>query len=151
MVDVALGLLHFNQLRLALKIIEQEDAGIVGEAQARGDLGKVRQFGCAVGVGFFVDGGGFGDGGGGAVFLVFFGGGPVHQRGGKFFPLVAFGAFVADAVAFDFILGDELVGAVFEDETAGKVWSWAGDLEAKSQERDEGDREQRGSTEHRLI
>ena len=31
-VDVALGLLQFNKLGLALKIIEQEDAGIFWEA-----------------------------------------------------------------------------------------------------------------------
>src|SRR6202035_985709 len=78
-------------------------------------------FGCAVGVGFLVEGGGFGDGGGGAVLLVFFGGRPIHQGGGKFFPFVALGALVAYAVAFDFILSDQLVGAVFEDETAGEV------------------------------
>ena len=37
---------------------------------------------------------------------------------GEFLPVIALGAEVADAVAFDFIFGDELVGAVFEDEAA---------------------------------
>ena len=72
-VDVPLGLLHFYELGFALKIIEQEDAGIFREAQSGGDLRKVGAFGFAgVGfLGFFVERGGFGNGGGGAVFLVF--------------------------------------------------------------------------------
>src|SRR5258708_16536322 len=79
----------------------------------------MRFFEGALGVGFLVEGFGFGDGGGSALFLVLFGGRPVDERGRKFFPLVALSAFVADAVAFHFILRDQLVGAVFEDEAAG--------------------------------
>ena len=84
---------------------------------------------------FLVEGGGFGDGRSGvAIFFVFFGGRPVDQGGGKFFPLVALGAHVADAVALHFILGDELIGAVFEDEAAGEFLGVGG----------EGEQERRG-------
>ena len=58
---------------------------------------------------------------GGAVFFVFFGGGPVDQRRGEFLPFIAFGAQVAHAVAFDLIFRDQLVGAIFEDEAAGEI------------------------------
>ena len=64
-IDVAFGLLHLDELRLALKVVEQEDAGIFGQAQSGSDLRKVRLVGFAVGVAFLVDEGGFGDGGGG--------------------------------------------------------------------------------------
>ena len=104
-VNVALGLLHFDELRLALIRVEQEDAGIFREAQPGGDFWKVGAFGFAVDVSFFVEGSGLGDGGNGAVLLVFFGGRPIYQRGGKFLPFVALGALVADAVAFDLIFG----------------------------------------------
>ena len=121
-VDVALGLLHFVELRLALKVIQQEDAGIFWEAKSGSNLRKVRALGFAVGgfLLFLVECSGLGNGGG-AVSLVFFGSRPIHQRGRKFFPFVAFGAFVADAVAFYLVLGDQLIGAVFQDETVGEI------------------------------
>ena len=119
-VDVAGGLLNLDDLRLALKIVEQKDAGIFGQAKSGRDVREVRlprarlraRVLCRVATAS-------GDGGaGGAIFLVFVGGGPVDERVGEFFPLFAFGAVVADAVAFDFIFGDQLVGAVFQDEAA---------------------------------
>ena len=39
-VDVALGLLKFDELRLSLKIVEQEDAGVLGQAKSGSDLRK---------------------------------------------------------------------------------------------------------------
>ena len=120
-VDVAFSLLQFHQLRLALKIIEQEDAGIIGKAQAGRDLGEMRLGRFAVGVSFLVECRGFGDGGSSAVLLVFLRRRPIYQRGREFFPFVAFGALVAHAIAFDFILGDQLVGAVLENEAAGEI------------------------------
>ena len=76
---------------------------------------------------FLVELHGFGDGrSGGAVFFVLLGGGPVDQRIGEFLPVIALGAHVADAVAFDFIFRDQLVGAVFEDEAAGEILGGGG-------------------------
>ena len=73
---------------------------------------------------------GFGDGcAGGAILLVFLGGGPIDEGFGDFLPLVAFGAHVADAVAFDLIFCDQLVGAVFEDEAAGEFLGVCGEGE----------------------
>ena len=95
-VDIALELLHFDKLGLALKVIEQKDAGIFGKAQSRRNLGKMRFFEGALGVGFLVEGFGFGDGAGSALFLVLFGGRPVDERGRKFFPFVALGALVLE-------------------------------------------------------
>jgi len=53
------------------------------------------------------------------ALLILFSGVPVDERFGDLFPLAALGAEVADALAVDFILGDGLVRAVFEDEAAG--------------------------------
>ncbi len=109
-------------MRFALKTVEQKDAGIFGQAQAGSDFGE-QGFGALVFiVDFFVELRGFGDGGGGgAVAFEFVGGGPVDELGGEFLPVIALGAEIADAVAFDFIFGDELIGAVFEDEAAGEL------------------------------
>jgi hypothetical protein len=139
-------LLHFDQLGLALKVIEQEHAGVFWEAETGSDLGKVGPFGFAISVSFLIEGGGLGDGGGEAVFLILFGGRPIDQRGGKFFPFIAFGALVAYAVPFDFILGDQLVGAVFEDEAAGEILGRGVESKSKTEQgqRDRG--EQQGAT-----
>jgi len=65
----------------------------------------------------FVDLDGFRRGGcGRAFFFELVCGGPVDQGVGKFFPFLAFGAVVADAVSFDFVFSDQLLGTVFEDE-----------------------------------
>ena len=121
-VDVTFGLLHFNQLRPAFKIIEQEDAGRFGKAESGCDLRETGFREETVGFGFFflVESGSLGDGGSGTVLFVFFGGGPVDQRRGEFFPFVALGAHVAHAVALYFIFADQLVGAVFEDQAVGE-------------------------------
>lgn len=123
-VDIALVLLNFNQLRLALEVIEQKHSGKFRQSQAGSDLGKARLLGFTVGVGFLIDEGGFGDGWrGSAVFLVLLGGGPIDERGWEFFPFFALSAEVADTVAMDFIFRDGLIGAVFEDEVAGELLS----------------------------
>jgi hypothetical protein len=109
-------------LRFALKAVEEKYAGVVGESKSGGDFGALGFVAFVLLLDFFVELRGLRDGGsGGALFLIFLGGGPVDERGGKFFPVIALGAHVADAVAFDFILGDELIGAVFEDEAAGEI------------------------------
>jgi hypothetical protein len=111
-------------------------------------LRKARGSGAAVGVGFLVDEGGFGNGGSGsAVLLKFFGGGPIDQRRREFFPFFALGAVVANAVAFDFILGDGLIGTVFEDEAASEFLRGRarGEGETESCEREGGDSEEKGT------
>ncbi len=55
-----------------------------------------------------------------AVLLELFGCGPIDEGRGEFLPFIALGAEVADAVAFNLIFRDQLVGAVFEDEAAGE-------------------------------
>ncbi len=107
--------------------------------QAGRDLREASFSGSAVGVGFLVDEGGFGNGGsGGSVFLEFFGSGPIDQRGRKFFPFFALSTVVADAVAFDLILGDGLIGAVFEDKAAGEFLGGGVRGEGESEGRQEG-------------
>ena len=61
-VDVAGGLLNFVELRLALEIVEQEDAGIFGEAQSGSDLRKLGFLEFVLVFEFFVELDGFGDG-----------------------------------------------------------------------------------------
>lgn len=114
--DIALGLLEFDNLRLASKAIEEIDAGVVRKTKSGCDFGKAGEFGFALGVGFFVDGCGFGNGGSGMFFLQFLGRRPVDESGGEFLPLVAFGAHVADAVAVNFIFGYDLIGAIFQNK-----------------------------------
>ena len=92
---------------------------------------------------FLVELGGFGDGGtGGAVFLIFLRCGPVDEGGGKFLPVVALGAHVTDAVAFDFIFCDQLIVAVFEDEAAGEILS--GGEGGKGEQKGQYESEERG-------
>ena len=80
-VDVAGGLLHFDDLGLSLKTVEEKDAGIFGQAQSGSDLGKLRFLEFAVMLDFLVELHGFGDGcPGGAILFVFLGGGPVDER-----------------------------------------------------------------------
>lgn len=51
------------------------------------------------------------------VLLIPLGGGvPVDEGGGDVFPDFTLGAEVVDMVAADFVFGDDLVRAVFEDE-----------------------------------
>ena len=120
--DVAGGLLDFHKLRLSLKTIEEKDAGGFREAKSRGDLWELGFRTFAILFKFLVEFSGFGNGSsGGALFLILLGGRPVDERGGEFFPVFAFSAEVADAVAFHFILGDELVGTVFQDKAAGEI------------------------------
>jgi len=119
LVDVAGGLLDFDNFRFALKTVEQKYAGIVGQAKSGGDLGELRFLAVALLFDFLVELDGFGGGlSGSALSFVFFGGGPVDEVGGEFLPVIALRAQVADAVAFDLIFCDQLVGAVFEDEAA---------------------------------
>ena len=120
--EVAGGLLDFDDLGFALKAVEQKYTRIFRKTETGGDLRELGFLDFAIVVDFLVELHGFRDGGsGGAVPFEFFGGGPVNERRGEFFPVIALGAHVADAVPFDFILGDELIGAVFEDETAREV------------------------------
>ena len=122
--DVSHGLLDFHDLRFSLKAVEKKHAGIVGQAKSGGDFGALSFVTFVLLLDFFVELGGFRDGGsGGAFSLVFFGGGPVDQRRGKFLPVIALGAHVTDAVAFHLVFRDELIRAVFEDEAAGEILS----------------------------
>ena len=111
-----------DELRLALEVVEQKHSGKFGQAQAGSDLWKMGFFGCAIGIGFLIDEGGFGNGGsGGAIFFVLFRGRPIDERGREFLPFFALGAVVADALTLDLIFRDRLVGAVFEDKAAGEL------------------------------
>ena len=120
--NVAGGLLDFHELRLSLKTIEEKDTGGFRQAKSRGDLRELGFRAFAILFKFLVEFSGFGNGSsGGALFLVLLGGRPVDERAREFFPVVAFSTEVADAVAFHFIFGYELVGAVFQDEAAGEI------------------------------
>src|SRR5206468_4359537 len=44
------------------------------------------------------------------------GGGPVYQRVRRLFPLVPFGAEIADAVTSDLVLADKLVRAILQNQ-----------------------------------
>ena len=84
-------------------------------------MGRASLFGFLLGFEFLVELDGLGRGRAlQAALLVFVGGVPVDEVLGNFLPLAALGAVVADAVSFDFVLGGELVGAVFEDEALGE-------------------------------
>ena len=132
-IDLALVLLHLDELRLAFEIVKQIHAGKFRQVQAGRDLRKAELCGFAVGVGFLVDEGGFGDGGrSGALFLVLFRSWPIDERRREFLPFLALGAVVANTVSFDFILCDGLIGAVFEDEAAGELLG--GGLHRQSQD-----------------
>jgi len=101
-----------------LKVVEQKDAGVFGKTEAWGDEREGGFCFFRFVLEFLIELDGFGGrGGGGALVLVFVGGGPVDKRVGEFFPFFALRAVVADAVSFDLLFGDQLVGAVFEDET----------------------------------
>ncbi len=135
---VAGGLLDFQNLRLALEAVEQKYSGVFGEAESGGHLRQLGFLQFAFLFEFLVELRGFGDGGsGGAIFLIFLGGRPVDQRVGEFFPIIAFGAEVADAVAFDLIFRDQLVGAVFENQTAGKILGGRGKREQEQERREQ--------------
>ena len=145
---VAFVLLELVELRLAFEVVEKIHAGKFGKVKAGSDFGKMRFFGFAFGVGFLVDEVGFGDGrSGGAVFLELPCGGPIDEGGGKLFPVFALGTVVADAIAFDFILGDGLIGTVLEDEAVGEFLSgrMRREGESKSCQGESGDWEEEGT------
>ena len=74
-VQIPGGLLNLVELGLALETVEQEDSGILGQAQSGRDAGKI---GGLLVFEFLIELNGFRNGGaGGAVFLVFFCGGPI--------------------------------------------------------------------------
>ena len=105
----------------ALKGVEQINAGRFGKAEAGSDLGEFGFFEIAIVFDLLVELDRFRRGRpGGAVLFVFLGGGPIYQCIGQFFPIFAFGAVIADAIAFDLPFRDGLVGAVFQDEPAGQ-------------------------------
>ena len=108
---------------------------------------SVELVGFAVGGGFLINEGGFRNGGGGrAFFLELFSGWPIDERGREFLPFFALGAVVAYTVAFDLILCDGLIGAVFEDEAVGEFLG--GRMRGTSQdEGGYGDRGDRGAKE----
>jgi hypothetical protein len=121
-VDIAGGLIDFEELGLPLKIVQQEDAGVFWDAETGNNFGE----GGFDAVQFFIEFDGLG-GWSGTILCIFFCGGPVDQRVGEFFPVFALGAEIADSVAFDFVFGDELVGAIFKDEAAGRRFLGGGE------------------------
>jgi hypothetical protein len=137
-------LLDLDQLRFALKTVEQENTRIVRQVQSGGNLGKGGGFlGCAFIRDFFVELHrlGHGCGAGSPVFFVFVGGGPVDQRLGEFLPFLALGAEISNPVALHFVFGYKLVGAIFKDEPVGGLLRGAGNNE---NDRNGGDEEQDG-------
>jgi len=119
-VDVASGLVQFDKLRLALEIIEKENAVRFGNAKARSDLGQLSFLKLTFFLEFFIELHGFRRSRR-TIFFEFVGRGPIDQRVGKFFPFLAFRAVVANAVPFDFVFCNELVGTIFQDEAMGRV------------------------------
>ena len=118
-VDVAGGLLDFIDLGFSLKVVEEKYAGVFGKAESGGDLWEQGLLALTFLFQFLVELNRFrGRGAGSALLLIFFSGGPIDERVGKFLPIFALGAVIADAVALHFILVDELVGAILEDEAA---------------------------------
>src|SRR5438270_9555860 len=77
---------------------------------------------------------------GGQIVVVFFGRRPIHHRGGELFPLRAFGAVVADAVAFNLPSGGGLVIAIFQDEAFGELLGggWCAGEERKQNQNQSG-------------
>src|SRR5215469_12069895 len=134
-------LIDGHQLRFVLKIIEQKDAAFVRQLQARCNMRAPQlllfplRFQLAIK---------FDDFGSrrplGPVFFVLIGRFPIDQRLRQFFPLVALGAQVAHPLSLDFILGHQLVGAVFEDQPLGKLlrvnWTRASEKPARRQRQD---------------
>ena len=110
-------MLQFGELRLILIGIEEKDAAFVRQAQIGRDLRGTGLFGFPFGLEFLVEFDRFrSDLALQAALLKLSGCVPVNQRVRDFLPLAALGAEIADAVAVNLILGDGLVGAVFQNE-----------------------------------
>src|SRR5208337_3722939 len=126
---VAAGLLQFRQLGLILIGIEEKDAALIGEVQTRRDLRGAQLFSVALGFQFLVEFDGFGSEFARlAALLKLVGRVPVDEGVRDFFPLAAFGAEIADAVAVNLILGNGLVGAIFQDEAVRLVLGESGNV-----------------------
>ena len=124
-VHVEVGGGEFDDFGCAVEGVEDEDAVLVGQFQARGDFRRAGLLGLADCGFFLVDFDGFfhaggvifGIGGGVVGLLPFAGSDPVDEVAGELFPLVALLREVANAVANNLVFADKLKGSVFEDES----------------------------------
>ena len=132
-VEAHVGGGQLDNLRRAVKSVEDEDAVFIGQLEAGSNFrgaGALLVAGRGlflVNVFGFLHGRGRNIVGRGVVGAApFFGGAPVDQLVGQLLPIVALLGEIADAVADDFVLAHELVAAVLEDKAmiallAGRV------------------------------
>src|SRR5205807_3900490 len=113
LVYLAATLLQLVELRLSLKVIQQQNSPVIGKTKPRRDCGRPRFVGLPLGFEFLIKRGSFGRShAAGSVLLPLLGRGPVDQTFRNLFPLASLGAQVPNPVALNLVLGGELVGAV---------------------------------------